>query len=86
MYCDWWAAQAETYPMLSLATRAIAKTHPTEAACERAFSLLKHAFNRLRSRSRDDIVEHHTYGTSATRQNQEGGRRIWDTLRKIAEN
>jgi ribosomal protein L12E/L44/L45/RPP1/RPP2 len=65
MYCDWWAAQEETYPMLSLATRAIAKMHPTEAACERAFSLLKYAFNRLRSRSREDIVEHTVLGMSA---------------------
>jgi hypothetical protein len=35
MYCDRWAAQEETYPMLSLATRTIAKMHPTEAACDR---------------------------------------------------
>jgi hypothetical protein len=35
MYCDRWAAQEEPYPMLSLATRTIAKMHPTEAACDR---------------------------------------------------
>jgi hypothetical protein len=63
-YVDYWSKIC-SYPLLVSAIIAIAKIHPTEADCERAFSGLKWMFNRLRTTAGEDLVEATVCGASA---------------------
>ena len=65
-YRDFWNASIMYgYPNIIWAINTIAACNPTEASCERAFSICKWAFDRLRTRSLADLVEATMRGNSA---------------------
>jgi hypothetical protein len=64
-YCDFWTSQEDTYPALSDAIKRFVRLNPTEASCERSFSVLKFAFTRLRTCAQSDLVESSVVGMSA---------------------
>jgi hypothetical protein len=53
-YLTYWAKTA--YENMAAAVCRVVEGNPTEAECERAFSLVKFAFPRLRSSSEADLV------------------------------
>jgi hypothetical protein len=55
-FCEFWTAQEDMYPALADAVKRFARISPTEAACERSFSVLKFSVSRLRTRSSVDLV------------------------------
>jgi hypothetical protein len=62
-YLAYWGKT--TYENLTAAITRVVETNPTEAECERAFSVIKYAFPRLRMRSNEDLVEATLLGASA---------------------
>jgi hypothetical protein len=49
-YGRFWIAQSTFFPKLALGIVTVAKLNPTEAECERSFSVMKFIANRLRTR------------------------------------
>jgi hypothetical protein len=64
-YCDFWTSQEDTFPALSDCIKRFVRLNPTEASCERSFSVLKFAFPRLRTSAQSDLVESTVVGMSA---------------------
>jgi hypothetical protein len=62
-YLTYWAKTA--YENMACAVCRVVEGNPTEAECERAFSLVKFAFPRLRSSSEADLVTATVIGASA---------------------
>jgi hypothetical protein len=64
-YCDFWTSQEDAFPALSDCIKRFVRLNPTEASCERSFSVLKFAFPRLRTSAQSDLVESTVVGMSA---------------------
>jgi hypothetical protein len=64
-YGRFWNAQSTFFPKLALGIVTVAKLNPTEAECERSFSVMKFIANRLRTRLDADLTQATVKGMSA---------------------